>query len=310
MHTFTVRVTRGATHRTTAYKWRVDTVAPTAPTVTGGSSSWTAAAVTLAAAGSTDTGGSGVASYQHRSSANGGASWSAAVAGATAKITANGTTWVQFRALDKAGNASAWAPATAAPAATAAIDTVPPTLPVLTGGSATWQNVASVTVQPTGTPTDAGSGFAGYEHRTSTDGGATWSAATAGAAATISAEGPTLVQFRSVDAVGNASAWTGTNGQVAIDRTPPTAPALTGGSASWQAGPTVTVSAGGSTDQGSGVTGYEYETSTNGGSTWSSATAGAKRAGLDAGHHPRAVRRRSTASASSRRGRRRRSSST
>ena len=273
-HTFTVRVTKGATRKTAVYRWRVDTVAPTAPTVSGGSSSWTAAAVTLAAAGSTDKGGSGVASYQHRSSANGGASWTTAAAGASAKITANGTTWVQFRALDKAGNASAWAPASADPAATATIDTVPPTLPVLTGGSPIWQNVASVTVQPTGTPTDSESGFAGYQYRTSADAGATWSAATAGASVTVAAEGATQVQFRSVDAVGNVSAWTGVNGNVNIDRTAPTAPTDTGGSASWQAGPTVTVSAGGSTDAGSGVTGYEYETSTNGGSTWSAATAG------------------------------------
>jgi hypothetical protein len=274
VHTFTVRVTRGATRKTAVSKWRVDTVAPTPPAVSGGSSAWTAAPVTLAAAGSTDKGGSGVASYQHRSSANGGASWSAAAAGASAKITANGTTWVQFRALDKAGNASAWAPASADPAATAAIDTVAPTLPALTGGSPAWQNVTSVTVQPTGTPTDTESGFAGYAYRTSTDNGATWSAATPGAAVTISAEGATLVQFRSVDAVGNASAWTGTNGAVNIDRSAPTAPTLSGGSSSWLAGPAVTVSAGGSTDTWSGVAGYEYETSTNGGTTWSAATAG------------------------------------
>jgi hypothetical protein len=273
-HAFTVRVTRGATHKTTAYKWRVDTVAPTAPTVTGGSSSWTAAAVTVAATGSTDTGGSGVASYQHRSSVNGGASWSTAASGASAKITANGTTWVQFRALDKAGNTSAWAPAGAAPAATAAIDTVAPTLPAPTGGSSSWQNAASVTVQPTGTPTDTESGFAGYEHRASTDAGVTWTAVTAGAAVTISAEGATLLQFRSVDAVGNVSSWTGVNGTVDIDRSPPTAPTDTGGSPSWQAGPVVTVTASASADAWSGVTGYKYETSTNGGSTWSAPTTG------------------------------------
>jgi large repetitive protein len=276
LHTFTVRGSKGSTSRKVAYKWRVDTVAPTAPAVTGGSASWTAAAVTISGGGSADKGGSGVASYQHRSSANGGTSWSTAVAGASAKITANGTTWVQFRALDKAGNASAWAPAAANPAATATIDTVAPSLPTLTGGSTTWQDVASMTVQPAGAPTDSESGFAGYQYRTSSNGGTTWSAATPGTAATISAEGLTLVQFRSVDAVGNASAWV--KGTVSIDRTAPTAPTDTGGSTSWQVGPTVTVTAAGSTDAGSGVTGYEYETSTNGGSTWSAATAGSSAA--------------------------------
>ena len=273
-HTFSVRAKGGATTRSATYKWRVDTVAPTPPLVSGGTGLWTAAAVTIAAAGSTDTGGSGIASYQHRSSVNAGSSWSAAAAGASANVTANGTTWVQFRALDKAGNASAVGTGERRPGRRGEVDTLPPSLPVLTGGTGTWQNVASVIVQPTGTPADAGSGFAGYEYRTSADGGATWSATTAGAAATIAAEGSTLVEFRSLDALGNASAWTGANGQVEIDRTPPTAPALTGGSASWQAGPTVTVAAAGSADAGSGVTGYEYETSANGGSTWSVATPG------------------------------------
>ena len=36
MHTFTVRAKGGATTRSATYKWRVDTVAPTAPTVSGG----------------------------------------------------------------------------------------------------------------------------------------------------------------------------------------------------------------------------------------------------------------------------------
>ncbi|HEY3765407.1 MAG TPA: hypothetical protein VGL44_09645 [Gaiellales bacterium] len=275
MHTFTVRVTAGGTTRGASYRWRVDTVAPTAPAVSGGTGAWIAAAVTLAGAGSADPGGSGVASYQHRSSSDGGTTWAAAVSGATAKITANGTTWVQFRALDKAGNASAWAPVTADPAAEAMVDTAPPSLPALTGGSGAWQDVASVTVQPTGTPTDAGSGFAAYQYQTSTDGGQTWSAPVTGSAAVISAEGATQVEFRSVDMLGNASAWTATNGLVEIDRTVPTAPTVSGGSAAWLAGPTVTVSASGSTDAGSGVSGYEHETSTNGGSTWSVAAAGA-----------------------------------
>ena len=274
-HTFSVRAKGGATTRSATYKWRVDTVAPTPPLVSGGTGLWTAAAVTIAAAGSTDTGGSGIASYQHRSSVNAGSSWSAAAAGASANVTANGTTWVQFRALDKAGNASPWAPASADPAAEAMVDTLPPSLPVLTGGTGTWQNVASVMVQPTGTPADAGSGFAGYEYRTSADGGATWSATTAGAAATIAAEGSTLVEFRSLDGARQRLCLDGPNGQVEIDRTPPTAPAahrrvgvVAGRAHGHRRRPA------GSADAGSGVTGYEYETSTNGGSTWSVATPG------------------------------------
>jgi hypothetical protein len=272
-HTFTVRATGGAT-KSAAYRWRVDTAAPTAPTVSGGAGTWSAVPVTISAGAATDTGGSGIATYQHRSSVNGGASFGAVAAGATDKVSADGTMFVQFRALDKAGNASAWAPATPDPAATAMVDTTGPSLPVLTGGSPSWLNAASSTVQPTGTPTDAGSGFAGYEYRTSTDGGTTWSQPTPGASAVISAEGTTLVEFASLDALANASAWTAP-AQVRLDRTAPSAPAVTGGSAAWLAGPSVTVSASASTDAGSGVASYEYETSTNGGSTWSSPTSAA-----------------------------------
>ena len=270
IHTFTVRVSGGST-RSASYRWRVDTTAPTAPAVSGGTGTWSASAVTITATAATDTGGSGIASYEHRSSTNGGASFGAVAAGASLKVTADGTTFVQFRALDKAGNASAWAPASPDPTATAMVDTTGPSIPVLSGGSASWMNAASGTVQPTGTPTDAGSGFAGYEYRTSTDGGTTWSQPTSGAAATITAEGTTLVEFASLDALANASAWTAP-AQVRLDRTAPTAPTVSGGSASWQAGPAVTVTPSGSTDAASGVAGYEYETSTNGGSTWSAAT--------------------------------------
>ncbi len=103
MHTFTVRVTGGAT-RTATYRWRVDTTAPAAPVVSGGTGAWSAVPVTLSATGASDAGGSGVASYQHRSSANGGASFGAPAAGASVKVSTDGTTFVQFRALDRAGN--------------------------------------------------------------------------------------------------------------------------------------------------------------------------------------------------------------
>ncbi len=272
-HTFTVRVMGGAT-RSASYRWRVDTTAPTAPAVGGGTGAWSASAVTISATAAADTGGSGVASYEHRSSTDGGVSFGAVTAGASLKVSADGTTFVQFRALDKAGNISAWAPASPDAAATAMVDTTGPSLPVLTGGSSTWLNATSATVQPTGTPTDAGSGFAGYEYRTSTDSGATWSQVTPGAAATISGEGTTLVEFASLDNLANASAWTAP-AQVRLDRTPPSTPAASGGSAAWQAGPSVTVSASGSTDAASGVAGYEFETSTNGGSTWSAPTTAA-----------------------------------
>ena len=67
-HSFTVRAVSGKTTRTAVYKWTVDTTAPTAPTVSGGSPVWTNLSRTIKASGSTDVGGTGVGSYQYRAS--------------------------------------------------------------------------------------------------------------------------------------------------------------------------------------------------------------------------------------------------
>jgi hypothetical protein len=250
---------------------RLDRTAPTAPTVTGGNAAWqSAATVTVSADGATDAGGSGPATYQYRTSPDGGTSWSAPAAGSSTGVTAEGETLVELRAVDGAGNASAWVQATVR------IDRTLPTAPTVSGGSTSWQNVASVTVTGAGA-TDGGSGFAGYEYRTSPD-GTTWSAATAGASVTISAEGQRYVQIRSKDAAGQTSAWTPAaptaGSTVRIDRGAPTDPTVAGGNAAWQSVASVTVSASGSTDAGSGVAGYRYQVSTNGGATWSASASG------------------------------------
>jgi hypothetical protein len=81
-HTFTVRVRNG--YRVTAkssFSWLVDTVAPTDPTVSGGSASWrSAASVPIRATGSSD-GSSGLAGYQWRISTDGSSRSAAAPAG-------------------------------------------------------------------------------------------------------------------------------------------------------------------------------------------------------------------------------------
>ena len=69
----------------------------------------------------------------------------------------------------------------------------------MSGGSSAWKNVASVTVSASGSTDAPGSGIAGYEHETSTDGGANWSARRPGRLARVTAEGETLVRFRAVD---------------------------------------------------------------------------------------------------------------
>jgi hypothetical protein len=253
---------------------RLDSSPPTDPTVTGASPGWVnSASVVVTASGSADL-WSGLGAYQSQMSTDGGVLWSPLVSGSQATVTGEGSTVVRFRASDNVGNTSN------SVSVTVNVDRTKPSAPVtVTGGSAAWQNVASVTVTGAGSvDSPGGAGVSGYETRTSAD-GVTWSAPAAGLSATISNEGLTYVQVRSVDGAGNVSDWAPAAptalSTVKIDRTNPTAPTVTGGSASWHTSAPVTVSAAAGTDTGSGILGYEYETSINGGTTWSAPTAGA-----------------------------------
>jgi hypothetical protein len=278
-HHFTVRVRNG--YQVTAkatWTWTIDTTAPTVPAVSGGSASWrNAGSGQITAAGSADS-GSGLAGYQWRAETEGG-TWSAAVSGAAASVKAQGTSYVQFRSVDKAGNVSAWQPTPNGIANMVRLDRTAPTAPTVTGGSLLWQGVASVTLNGSGS-TDALSGVDHYQYRTSTDGGITWSAAVTGTSLSVTAAGTTLVQFRATDVSGLRSAWApspaAAGGTVNIDRTAPSAPAVTGGSLGWHDVPSVTVSAtGGSDTGGAGLATPQYRTSTDGGTTWSGAVTAA-----------------------------------
>ena len=48
-----------------------------------------------------------------------------------------------MRAIDNAGNVSAWAPSSAGPGNTVKIDTTPPTAPIVAGGTGGWSAAAS-----------------------------------------------------------------------------------------------------------------------------------------------------------------------
>ncbi len=257
---------------------RIDRTPPGIPTVTGGSSAWqSVASVTVTGSGGSDA-GSGVTGYEYRTSTDNGVSWSSGSSGASVAVSAEGVTLVQFRSIDGMGFASTWAPSSPSAASTVKLDHTAPSLPTVAGGSASWLNVGSVAVTGSGATDTGGSGLGAYQYRTSTDGGTTWSAQANGASTVISAEGQTLVQYRSTDTSGNTSAWapaSATAGStVQLDRTAPTPPTVTGGSLGWQSVASVTVTGSGSTDAGSGVGGYSYRTSTNGGATWSAATTG------------------------------------
>jgi hypothetical protein len=244
----------------------VDSTPPSTPFVAGGSPSWLrAASVTVSATGSSDA-FSGLFGYESEASTDGGASWSTATPGSSLVVSAEGETLVRFRALDMAGNASGWV------SATVRLDRTLPSVPTVSGGSPVWTNAASVTVSASGS-SDALSGLAGYESETSTDAGASWSPAASGATLTISSEGDTLVRLRALDVAGNAGNWV--SDRVRLDRTQPGAPTVSGGSPSWTNAASVTVSASGSSDALSGLAGYEYETSGDGGANWSAAASGA-----------------------------------
>jgi hypothetical protein len=251
---------------------RLDRTAPSAPAVAGGSLSWqNVASVLVGAGGSTDTpAADGVNHYEYRTSIDGGANWSGATAGASVTISAEGTTIVQFRAVDGAGNASAWTPSPAAAGNTVKLDRGAPTAPTVSGATGAWSNAASVVVTASGS-TDGGSAVAGYEYQTSFNGGAFVPGS--GSSVTVSAEGTTVVQFRSIDGAGNRSAWA--QGTVKLDRTVPTNPTVSGGSTSWFAAASRTITASAATDALSGLAGYEYRTSITNGTTWLPTVAGA-----------------------------------
>jgi hypothetical protein len=278
-HRFRVEVKgSGRTKKIATVSWLVDTTAPSVPVAAGGSLAWQAVpSIAISASGATDL-GSGLAGYDYRTSTDGGATWSMPSPGSLDSPSFDGETLVQFAAVDKAGNMSAWAPAPDTAEATARIDNLAPFVPTVSGGDLQWQNAAAVVISASDGADVGGAGFDHYEYRTSTD-GVNWSAPAAGSSVPISADNETFVQFRSVDAVGNASSWAPTTpdagSTVRIDRTIPTNPVVSGGTAGWQNVASALVTAGGSTDaQGAGVAFYQYRSSTDGGQTWSAPALG------------------------------------
>jgi hypothetical protein len=185
-------------------------------------------------------------------------------------------TIVQFRATDGSGQVSAWAPATPTAGSTVRIDRTQPSAPTVAGGSPAWQNAVSVTITATGSSDAGGAGLAGYQYRSSTDNGTSWSSAAAGPAPAVTVEGETLLQYRSIDGAGNVSAWTasGATGTARIDRSAPSAPVVSGGSLTCVARRTIT-GALSSDGSGSGLNHYEHRISTDNGVSYGPGASGA-----------------------------------
>lgn len=90
---------------------QIDTAAPPTPRVSGGSGSWlNVASETIRACCDTDN-ASGIDHYEYRTSTDGGITWTLPTTGTAVTVTTSGETLVQFRAVDRAGNVSSWAPA-------------------------------------------------------------------------------------------------------------------------------------------------------------------------------------------------------
>ena len=248
---------------------KLDRTPPTVPAgVTGGSSAWSAAATkTVTASGGTDA-GSGFG-YQYETALNGGG-WSASTAGASVAISAEGTTTVQFRTVDNAGNTSGWSTvAAAAPSSSIAHPRhlrPPPAGPELAehggddghrvgGGCGLRDRRDHLPVPHVHRRrhhlVGARLGQLGQHRRRGRDARAV----------------PGKRQRRQRRRVGPAADTAGAT--VRLDRGLPTAPTVSGGSSAWTNAASVTLSATGSTDSGSGLLGYQSRTSANGGSSWS-----------------------------------------
>jgi hypothetical protein len=138
-------------------EFKVDTQPPTAPTVSGSSEGWAADYVELRASGSTDA--SGIASYQHRISPDGGATFGPVKRGAVYEVWHEGETFLQFRAKDRAGRVSEWVDAVAR------VDGAMPSEPVITQSNGTDACDAVFPLTLTATASDDGSGINRYEWR-------------------------------------------------------------------------------------------------------------------------------------------------
>ncbi|WP_341997261.1 PxKF domain-containing protein [Microbacterium sp. LWH7-1.2] len=171
----------------------VDTVAPvvsasTTPATADGQNGWFVSPVSVSVSASDE--GSGVASVEYRL---GEGAWS----GYSSPVSIpEGTTTFSYRATDEAGNVSE------VKQLPVKVDGVAPvTSAVVSPGSGVV--LAGSTVSATFAASDETSGVAGTEY--STDGGATWVAATA-AGVSFTEVGAHVVTYRSVDAAGNVEA--------------------------------------------------------------------------------------------------------
>ncbi len=183
---------------------KIDLVAPTMPSVLGGSSTWTtAASVTISASGSTDTAGSGVVGYEYETARPQDATpWSAPIPGNSVVITDEGTTQVRFFAVDRAGNISDPGPATTTSASMAQIDRTPPLTPILTFAAGCTAHPKQVTAYAD----DGHYGSATASYNYVLNGGPVQKANVLGAV-NLTQAGTYTIKYQGVDQAGLVGPW-------------------------------------------------------------------------------------------------------
>jgi hypothetical protein len=261
-HVLTVRL--AGTHVSAAARWTVDTTAPTAPAVSGGSAAWltTQGASVAIRAHSTDA-GSGVAYYERREGFPQGGGGGTPVRASSFTATDEGSYIVQFRAVDRLGHASAWAPAKPNGKNMARLDWTAPVLSALEGDNdGAWHSLsASLSASAVDNVSQPH-----YWWAVTIDGATgPWHD---GAVATIEDEGASEVCFVAVDAAGNASAHLCDS--VQVDSTAPPAPELrlADGVSCDAIGAGTTLTAVGDDDLLSGRSHFVFELSFDGGDTF------------------------------------------
>ncbi len=202
-HTFRVTATAGGATASDAFRFVVDTQAPSRPQAGGGSLTWRRSALTLCGSGAHDA--NGIGSYQYRERVGTGA-WMAPHGGRCVVVRRTGSTHAQFRAIDAAGNRGAWS--LDGNGSVARVDMVAPSAPDLISdaepGLCSESPLSFLAVAA-----DVGSGVGSYGVRLRLGGGSYGSASGFGAGVPVVDALPGVRTYRvwAVDVAGNLSAF-------------------------------------------------------------------------------------------------------
>jgi hypothetical protein len=252
----------------------VDGTAPSVPGAPSATPSPSKGSVTVSWSGSTDAGGSDVASYELEGSTDAGSTWALLKSGAPTSQTLTLTQAsyrLRVRAVDGAGNASDWSAETPL-----IVDTTAPAAPGKPVATPNPSAGGSVMVHWTASTDAGGSGLGNYTLEVSKDNGSTWLSLTS-LAATIHNYSPTagryLFRVKVADLAGNVSAWSASSDELLVDTSAPSVPGQPVAAPNPSPVAQVRLAWSASTDDGAGLKGYVLEMSSDAGSTWSSLAA-------------------------------------